>query len=75
MSSSAADAAAGLTLNPQYVKFRQSIMSSVKLSAATVSSKIKLDNVEVHNSSDGYELWSKKMSVMFEVMGLYEIVV
>jgi hypothetical protein len=40
-----------------------------------VSSNVKLDNVEVLKSSDGYELWSQKMSVIFEAMGLYEIVV
>jgi hypothetical protein len=34
-----------------------------------------LDNVDVLKSFDGYELWSHKMSVIFEVMGLYEIVV
>jgi hypothetical protein len=75
MSSSAADTAAGLGLDPEYLKFRQSISSSAKLSAVTVSSNVKLDNVEVLKSSDGYELWSQKMSVIFEVMGLYEIIV
>jgi hypothetical protein len=34
-----------------------------------------LDNVEVLKSSDGYELWSQKISVIVEAMGLYEIVV
>jgi hypothetical protein len=75
MSSSAADAAAGFGLDPEYLKFRQSISSSAKLSAVTASSNVKLDNVEVLKSSDGYELWSQKMSVIFEAMGLYEIVV
>jgi hypothetical protein len=75
MSSSAADAAAGLGLDPEYLKFRQSISSSAKLSAVTVSSNVKLDNVEILKSSDGYELWSQKMLVIFEAMNLYEIVV
>jgi hypothetical protein len=73
--SSAADSAASHGLDPEYLKFRQSISSSAKLSAVTVSSNVKLDNVEVLKSSDGYELWSQKMSVFFEAMGLYEIVV
>jgi hypothetical protein len=34
-----------------------------------------LDDVEVLNSSDGYELWFQKMSVIFEVMSLYVIMV
>jgi hypothetical protein len=75
MSSSAADATVGLRLDPEYLKFRQSISSSAKLWAVTVSSNVKLDNVEVVKSSDGYELWSQKMSDIFEAMGLYEIVV
>jgi hypothetical protein len=75
MSSSAADAAAGLGLDPDDLKFRQSISSSAKLSAVTVSSNVKLDNGEVLKSSDGYELWSQKISVIFEAMDLYEIVV
>jgi hypothetical protein len=75
MSSSAADAAAGLGLDPEYLKFRQSILWSAKLSALTVSSYVKLHNVEVLKSSDGYELWSQNMSVIFEAMGLYEIIV
>jgi hypothetical protein len=75
MSSSATDAAASLSLDPDYLKFRQSISSSAKFSAVTVSSNVKFDNVEVLKSSDGYELWSQKMSVIFEAMGLYKIVV
>jgi hypothetical protein len=75
MSASAADAAAGLGLDPEYLKFRQSISSSAQLSAVTVSSNVKLDNVEVLKSSDSYEMWSQKMSVIFEAIGLYEIVV
>jgi hypothetical protein len=75
MSSSAADAAAGLGLDPEYLKFGQSISSSAKLSAVNGSSNVKLDNVEVLKSSDGYELWSQKMSITFQTMGLYEIIV
>jgi hypothetical protein len=75
MSSSVVDAAAGLGLDPEYLKFQQSILSSAKLSAVTVSSNIKLDNVEVLKPSDGYELWSQKFAVLFDAMGLYEIVV
>jgi hypothetical protein len=70
MSSSAADAAAGLGYDPDYLKVRQLISSSVKLSAITLSSNIKLDNVEVLKLSDGYDLWSYKMSVIFEGIGL-----
>jgi hypothetical protein len=40
-----------------------------------VSSNVKFDNFEVLKSSDGYELWSQKMSVIFEAMGLYDILV
>jgi hypothetical protein len=43
--------------------------------AVTVSSNVKLDHVEVLKSSDGYELWSQKQSVILEAIGLYEIVV
>jgi hypothetical protein len=50
-------------------------LSSAKRSAVTVYSNVKLDNVKVLKSSDGSELWSQKMSVILEVMGLYEIVV
>jgi hypothetical protein len=74
MMSSAADAAAGLGLHPEYFKFWQSISKLAKLSAVTVSSNVKLDNVEVLKSFDGYELWSQKLLGIFEVMGLYEIV-
>jgi hypothetical protein len=56
MSSSAADAAAGLGLDPDFLKFLQSISSLAQLLAVTVSSNVKLDNVEVFKSSDGYEL-------------------
>jgi hypothetical protein len=43
--------------------------------AITVSSVVQLDNFEVPASSDGFELWSQNMSVMFEAIGLYEIIV
>jgi hypothetical protein len=69
MLSSAADAAAALGLDPEYLKFQQSISSSAKLSAVTVCSNVKLDNGEVLKSSDGDELWSQKISVIFEGMG------
>jgi hypothetical protein len=75
MSSSATDAAAGLSLDPEYHKFRQSILSSAKLSAVTVSSNVQLDNVEVLKSPDDYERWSQKMLVFFVALGLYDIVV
>jgi hypothetical protein len=75
MSASAADAAAGLCFDPEFLKFQQSISSSTKLSAITFFSNVKLDNVEVLKSSYGYELRSQKMSVIFEAMSLYEIVV
>jgi hypothetical protein len=57
------------------VNFRKSISSFAKLVAVTVSSNVKLNNVEVLKSTDGYELWLQKMSVIFKLMGLYEIVV
>jgi hypothetical protein len=56
MWSSAADAAAGLGLNPEYLKFWQSILSTAKLSTITVSSNIKVDNFKVLQMSDGYDL-------------------
>jgi hypothetical protein len=71
MSSYAANAPAGLVLDPEYLKFRQSISSSANLSAVTVSSHVKLDTVEVLKSSDGYEQWSQKMSVIVQAMVLY----
>jgi hypothetical protein len=48
------DTAAGLGLDPEYLEFRELISSSVKQSAFTVSSNIKLDTVEVLKLSDGY---------------------
>jgi hypothetical protein len=75
LSSSAADAAIGLGLDLDYHKFQQSISSSVTLLAITISPNVKLDNVGVLKSCDGYKLWPQKLSVMFEARGLYEIVV
>jgi hypothetical protein len=75
MTSSTADTAAGLGLDQKYLKFRQSISSSAKLSGVTVYSNVKLYNVDVLKLYDRYELWSQKMSVIFEVLGVYEIVV
>jgi hypothetical protein len=74
MSSSVADAATGIGLDPEYLKFPQSSSSSAKLLAISVSSNFKLDNVEVLKSSDIDQLWSQKISGIFEAMGLYEIV-
>jgi hypothetical protein len=65
---SAADATAGLSLDPENFKFWQSISSLAKLSAVSVSSNIKLDNVEVLKSANSNELWSQKMPVIFEAM-------
>jgi hypothetical protein len=73
MLSSAADAAASLGLDLEYLRFWQSISSSGKLSSITISSTVKLDNIEVLKSSNGYELWSQKWLVIFEVMCLYQI--
>jgi hypothetical protein len=64
------DAAAGIGLDPEYLKFRQSISSSAQLSAITVSFNVKLDTVEVLKSSYGYELWSQKLSLILEAMGV-----
>jgi hypothetical protein len=58
-----------------YLIFRQLILYLAKLTAITVVSNITLDNVEVLKLSDGYELWSQKISVIFEGMGLQKIVV
>jgi hypothetical protein len=73
--SSTADAATSLGLDPEYFKFQQSISLSAKLSAVTISSNVKLDNVEVLKSANGYDLWSQKMSVIFAAMGLYKILI
>jgi hypothetical protein len=75
MASSTADAGAGLGLDLEYLKFQISISSAGKLSAVTVSSNVKFDNVKILKSSDGYELWSQKMSVILDAMGFSEIVV
>jgi hypothetical protein len=75
LSPPAADAAGGLGLDPDYRTFRQSISSSAKLSAVTIYSNVKLDTVDVPKSSDGNELWSQKIWVIFEAMGVYKIVV
>jgi hypothetical protein len=75
MSVSAAAATAGVGLDPNYLKFRQWITSLAMLSEVTVSSNVKLDKVQVPKSSDGDELWAQKMSVIFEAMGRYKIVV
>jgi hypothetical protein len=65
----------GLGIYLEYPIFWQSISSSVKPSAVTVSSNVTLDKVEVLISSEGNELWSQKMSVILDTMGLYEIVI
>jgi hypothetical protein len=43
--------------------------------AITVSSNVKLNNVEVLKFSNGYELWLQKMSLIVEVLSSQEIVV
>jgi hypothetical protein len=48
---------------------------SAQLSPVTFSSNVNLDNVEVLKLSNGYELWSRKISVLLETIGLNEIVV
>jgi hypothetical protein len=73
--SSALEAASSFGLDPDYRKFWQSNSLSAKLWAVTVSSNVKLYNVEVLKLSDCYELWSQKMTVIFEAMSLYEIVI
>jgi hypothetical protein len=75
MSSSAVDAAASHGLDLEYLKFLQSISSSAKLSAVTVSSNVELANIEVLKSSNRYELWAQKMSVIFGARGIDKIVV
>jgi hypothetical protein len=65
LSASAAGAPASLGLDPEYLKFRQWISSSAQLSSTTISSYVKLNNVEVLKSSDGYELWSRNISLIF----------
>jgi hypothetical protein len=75
MSFSDANIAVGIGLHLESLIFRQSISSSAKLSAVTVSFHVKLDNIEPLQLSDGYELWSQKMSVISEAMWVYEMVV
>jgi hypothetical protein len=75
MSSSGTDATHGLGLDPEYLKYQQLMSSSATQSAVTISSNVKLDNIESLKWGEGYKLWSKKMMVIFEAMGLYEIVV
>jgi hypothetical protein len=75
MSFSTADTAAGLGLDPEYLKFWESILSQAKLSAITICANVKFNNVQVCKSSEGYGPWFQKMFIVFEAMGLYEIVV
>jgi hypothetical protein len=49
-------AAPGLGLDMDYLKCRESISSWSKLLAITLTSNVKLNNVEVLKLSDGYEL-------------------
>jgi hypothetical protein len=65
----------GLARDPEYLKFRESISSLARLSAETGSSNIESDNFEVPKSSDSYEMWSQKILVIFEAMGLYKVFV
>jgi hypothetical protein len=71
----AADAAAGLGLDPEFVRYRYSISSSAKESTVTIASNVKLDNVEVLESFNGYDLSSQTISLIFESMGHYKIVI
>jgi hypothetical protein len=73
MSFSAANAATGLWLDLEHLIFWQLISSFAKLSAITGSSKVKLDTIEGLQSSDGYELWSYKISVIIEGNSYYKI--
>jgi hypothetical protein len=57
MSSSAADTATGLGIDLDDLKFWQSISSSAKLSAITVSTNVKVDDIKGHQLYDSYELW------------------
>jgi hypothetical protein len=68
-------AATGLGLDRESLKFWQSISSLAKLLAITDTSNVKLDNVEVLKSSDGYELRSQNKLVIFIARSLYKIVV
>jgi hypothetical protein len=73
--SSVAYAAAGLSLDLEYLKLLQLISSSAQVLAIIGFSNGKLDNDELLKSSDSYELWSPKMLIIFEAIGLSEIVV
>jgi hypothetical protein len=75
MLSSAADAAPGFDLDPDYLKFWQWIWSLAKLSAITIACNVKLGKVEVLKLSDSYKLWSQKMSVIFEAMSLDNLII
>jgi hypothetical protein len=46
-----------------------------KVSGITISSNEKLNNVEGLQSSGSYELWRPKLSGIFELRGLHEIIV
>jgi hypothetical protein len=72
MEFSAADAAAHLGLDAKYLKFRQSILSSVEASAALILNVI-LNNVATLSSTDNYSLWCQMMTVIFKTMGLHKI--
>jgi hypothetical protein len=74
MSCSAADAAASLGFDLEYRIFRHLISSPDSLSAVTISANVMLNHLEVLKLSDGYELWSQKISVPFEAIGLYDII-
>jgi hypothetical protein len=75
ISCSPADPAAGLGLNPEFLKFLPSISSSAILSAVDVSSNVQLDNFEDLKFSDGYELGSHIMSVIIHAICINKIVV
>jgi hypothetical protein len=73
MSSSATDAATSLSLNLEYLKLWQSNSSSSQLSAITMFSNIKLNDIHILRLLDSHELWSQEILVILEILGLYEI--
>jgi hypothetical protein len=75
MSLSTANAATTHGVNPDSLNFKQLISSWVKSLAATGPSNVKSNISKASKSFNGYELWSPKLSIIFEVMYLDEIVV
>jgi hypothetical protein len=75
ISSSVTDAATALDLDLRNVNFWEWVASSAKFSAVTFCCNSKLAKFEVLKVSDTYELCFYNMSIIVEVMSLYQMVV